>query len=179
MSNSLYFMEAANLYCGDTDPTKSKHLTIEDVTFSDLQAQYADHHPGGSYVGVEFEVGVNKLNFSFKLKGWDPDLLKQFGLGTRLKNTYTAYGVIRDKRTGRAIEVKVIAEARLGKATADQFTRGQGLGFSYALNEITHYEIHFDGAEIFYWDFWTNTLRTGEEDQNTDVNRILRIPNAS
>jgi len=178
MANTLYIMEGANLFCGDHDPQNSKHLTLDELALPDLQAMYADHHPGGSYVGVEFEVGIQKIVSTFKLKGWDPDLLRQFGIGTPLKNIYTAYGMIKDKRTGRVIEAKAVIEARLGKATADAFKRGELMGHAYGLNEITHYALTFDRDELFYWDFWTNTLRTGGVDQNADLNSILRIPTA-
>lgn len=177
MANTLYVMEAANLYCGDHDPTNSKHLTIEDWTLPDLQAIYIDHMPGGSFVGVEFEVGVQKIVSNFRLKGFDPDTMKLFGIGTQLKNVFTGYGMIRDKRTGRAFEAKAIFEARLGKVTADTFKRGDSLGHAYSLNEVTHYELHFDNDELFFWDFFTNTFRVGSVDQNADLNRILQIPN--
>lgn len=179
MANTVYVMEASNLFCGDHDPENSKHLTLDEITLPSLQAMYQDHHPGGSFVAMEFEVGIQKLTSSFKLKGWDPDLLKQFGLGTPLKRVYTAYGVVRDKRTGRAIEAKAIMEARLGQATPDGFTRGNLMGYAYSLNEITHYELFFDREEIFFWDAFTNVMRTGGQDQNAEVNNLLRIPGVS
>lgn len=179
MANTIYTMEAANLFCGDADPANSKHLTLEDLTLPDLQAMYADHHPGGSFVAMEMEVGVSKLTSTFKLKGWDPALIAQFGIGTQLKNKYTAYGMVRDKRTGRAFEAKAVLEGRIGKAGADTFTRGNSMGFQYSINEITSYQLYFDGDELVFWDFWTNTYRMGGVDQNADLNRILRVPNVA
>ena len=43
---------------------------------------YQDHHAGGSRVQIEVAVGIQKLEPTFKLNGWDPDLLTQFGLGS-------------------------------------------------------------------------------------------------
>ncbi|WEK50304.1 MAG: phage major tail tube protein [Candidatus Kaistia colombiensis] len=175
-TNTVYVMEAANLFCGDHDPENSKHLTLDEISLPSLQAMYQDHHPGGSFVAMEFEVGIQKLTSSFKLKGWDPELLKQFGLGTPLKRVYTAYGVVRDKRSGDALQAKAIMEARLGQAAPDAFSRGNLMGFAYSLNEITHYELHFGSEEIFFWDAFTNSLRTGGVDQNAQINSLLRIP---
>lgn len=177
MANTVYIMEAANLFCGDHDPASSKHLTIEEWTLPDLQAMYADFHPGGSFVAMEFEVGVQKLVSAFKLKGFDPDTMKLFGIGSQLKTIFTGYGLIRDKRTGKAIEAKAIFEGRLGKVTPDAFKRGDAMGHSYSINEVSHYELWFDGAELYYWDFFTNTYRVGGVDQLADVNRILQVPN--
>ena len=174
--NTIYVMEAVNLFCGDHDPTASKHLTITELKLPPLQGIYADHHGGGARVAIEVEVGIQKLEPTFKLAGVDPDLLGQFGLGSRYKNVYTAYGKVRDKRTGRDIEAKAIIEARLGKIEPDAFTRGELMGHEYALNEVTHYELWFDNKPKIVWDFFENRWEVDGEDQNAQDNRILRIP---
>lgn len=172
---TFYLMEAVNLFVGDADPTKGKHLTLAELKLPDLTEIYVDHHPGGGRVAAEFEVGVNKLEPTFKLNGWDPDLLGEFGLGSKIRNMFTAYGVIRDKKAGRAIEAKAIIEARLGSIAPDAFTRGELQGHEYAMNEVMHYELYFDGAIKFKWDFFTNEWIVNGNDENADVNRILRI----
>lgn len=176
MSN-IYIMEAANLFVGSHDAENSKHLTLEELKLPDLQEALVDHNPGGGKVGVEFAVGIEKLEPTFNLKGWDPVLLRSFGLGSNLRQTFTAYGVIRDKRSGRALEAKAIMEGRLSKVAPGSFQRGEAMNHEYAINEVLHYELFFDGAEELYWDFFTNTLRQGGVDPNPEHNNILRIPN--
>lgn len=178
MASTIYIMEAANLFCGDHDPANSKHLTLEELKLPDLQETLVDHMPGGGKVGVEFAVGVDKLEPTFKLKGWDMPLLRQFGAGTSSRNRFTAYGVVRDKRSGRAIEAKSVIEGRLSRIAPDAFQRGEAMSHDYAINEVMHYELHFDGAEEMYWDFFTNTLRLGGTDRDPEVNNILRIGGA-
>ena len=175
--STLYIMEAANLFCGDDDPTGSKHLTLTELQLPNLQEMYQDHHPGGSRVQVEVAVGIEKLEASFKLAGWDPDLLTQFGLGARALKKFTAYGVIRNKRTGTAIEAKAVLEGRLGRANPEAFQRGEMQGYDYAINGIMHYELHFEGVEKVYWDFFTTDWRIDGVAQNADERAILRIPN--
>ena len=177
--SSLYVMEAANLFCGDHDSQNSKHLTLQELKLPDLQAIYADHHPGGGRVQIEIEVGVQKLEPTFKLVGFDPELLVQFGLSSKIKHVYTAYGQIIDRRTGASIESRAILEARLGKVAPDAFQRGELAGNEYALNEVTHYELHFGGQEKFYWDFFTNEWRINGVDENASANTILRIPRSN
>lgn len=178
MSSTIYIMEAANLFAGEHDPENSKHLTLEELKLPDLQEVLIDHQPGGGKVGVEFAVGVEKLEPTFKLKGWDPFLLRQFGLGSPGRQRFTAYGVVRDKRTGRAIEAKAVMEGRLSRIAPETFQRGESMGHEYSINEVLHYEVHFDGQEELYWDFFTNTVRLGGEDRDPEVNNILRIGNA-
>lgn len=173
--STLYIFEAANLFVGSDDPTKSKHLVIQELKLPALQAQYQDHMAGGAPVGIEIETGIQKLEASFKLVGFDPDTMRMFGLGSRIRHTYTAYSVITDRRTGRRIERKAIIEGRLGKAEEDAFKKGDLVATDYAINEIWHYEVHFDGQEMLYWDFATNTLRVRGAEENAEVNQILRI----
>lgn len=176
MSGTIYLMEAATLFVGDHDPTKSKHLTLTELKLPDLQEAYSDHNPGGGPVAIELPVGIEKLEPTFNLAGFDPDLLVEFGLNTRYRNRFTAYGVIRDQRTGKAMESKAIIEARLGRVAPDAFQRGEMHGHEYAMNSVVHYELWFNEAPKIEWDFFTNLWRVNGIDQNADVNRILRIP---
>ena len=174
-TNTVYVMEAANLFVGDHDPSTSKHLTLAELGLPSLQAVYADHMPGGGRVGVEFEVGIQKLEPTFKLNGFDPQLMTSFGLGSRIKRPFTAYGVVVDKRSGRQIEAKAVIEGRLGKIEPSKFQRGELMAHDYAINEVTHYEVWFDGGQLMLWDFFTNEWVIDGVDENADFNRILRI----
>lgn len=177
MASNIYIMEAANLFCGNHDPENSKFLTLEELKLPDLQETLVDHTPGGGKIGVEFAVGAEKLEPTFKLKGWDMQLLRQFGAGRPGRQPFTAYGVIRDKRSGRAIEAKAIMEGRLSKIAPDAFQRGEAMSHDYSINEVLHYELFFDGKEEMYFDFFTNTVRLGGVDNDPDFNNILRIGN--
>ncbi len=173
---ALYVMEAANLFCGDHDPAASKHLTLEELALPGLQENFVDHHPGGSRVGIEIATGVNKLEPTFKLAGWDPELLNLFGLGATATQNFTAYGVIRDKSTGIAIEARAVISGRLGKVEPDAFQRGELMGHEYAINEVMRYSLHIGGQEKVYWDFFSTDWRIDGKSQNADERQILRIP---
>ena len=80
-------------------------------------------------------------------------------------------GVVRDKKTGRALEAKTIIEARMTAIKPDEFKRGDMYGHDHELSEVMHYELHFDGNEKFYFDFWTNAKRINGTDHNADTNR--------
>jgi len=173
--STLYIVEAANLFCGDHDPKNSQHLAIRELQLPTLQAIYADHHAGGARVQIEVEVGIQKLEPTFRLAGFDPNVLTQFGLNSKIKHIYTAYGEVKDRRTGVSYELKAVMEGRLGKVEPDAFQRGELMTHDYAINEVTHYEVWFDNKEKIYWDFWTNTWRVDGVDQNATTNSILRI----
>jgi uncharacterized protein len=88
---------------------------------------------------------------------------------------FTAYGVIRDKRTGIAIESKAIIEGRLGKIEPDAFQRGELQGHEYTINEVMHYELWFNEKEKLFWDFFSTEWRLDGVSQNDDERRILRV----
>ena len=174
--SDINVMEAANLFCGDHDPTASKHLTLSEIQLPVLTEMYVDHHAGGSSVQTEIAVGVEKMVASFKLLGWDYDLLGQFGLSGKTAKRYTAYGVIRSKRTGAATQAKAIIEGRLGKIEGEAFKRGEAQSHDYGINGIVHYELHIGGVEKLYWDFFTTEWRVDGVRQNADEARMLNLP---
>lgn len=178
MASNFYVQEAANLFCGDHDPSASKHLTLTEMQLPTLQEMYQDHHAGGAIAAIDIAVGIEKLEATFRLGGTDPDLLGMFGLGSRRRNTFTSYGVIRDQRTGNALESKAIIEGRLGSIEPEAFQRGELQGHNYGINGIVHYELWFAGREKFYWDFFTGDYRIDGRAENSDEQRILRIGSA-
>lgn len=174
---SLYVMEAVNLFCGDHDPTNSKHLSIASLSLPTLEEATAEHRPGGSIVALNLGMGqINPLEVSFKLNGYDPDMLSMFGIGRRIREAFTAYGVVRDKLSSKAYEVKAIFHARLNRIEPDEFSRGELAGHDYGLVEVMHYESYFDGREKHYFDFANQVWRVDGVSQNADERRILRIP---
>lgn len=171
----LYIMEAANLFAGAEDASGSKHLTLRDLKLPTMEEKTAEHHPGGSKFAVQISgLGFNPLAATFRLVGFDPKMLALFGLGSQLRRRYTALGVIRDKIGGRAVQSKAILEGRLQRIEQDTFNRGELVGHDYAISEIMHYELYFDGAEKFYFDFPTVEWRVNGISEN-DERRLLGL----
>lgn len=173
--SKLYVMEAANLFVGAETDEGSKHLTLRDLKLPTMEEKTAEHHPGGSMFAVQISaLGFSPLAASFKLIGIDPDMLLFFGLGNQLRRRYTAYGVIRDKITGRAIQSKALMEGRLQRIEQDTFNRGDLAGHDYSISEIFHYELYIDGVEKFWMDFPTVEWRVNGVSQN-DERRLLGL----
>ena len=172
--STMFIVNNFNLFVG-LDPGTGKHLTLQELKLPALQAQYQDHMAGGAPVGVEVETGINKLEPTFKLTGYDPHTLAQFGLGSRNRQVYSAFHVITDKATGRKIELKALIEGRLGKVETDAYKKGDLLTTDYAINEVWHYEVWFDKKELVYWDFRENEWRINGVSETAEDNSILRI----
>ena len=176
MSN-MFVLEAVNLFCGDADPTKSKFLTLTSMQLPAMEEATADHMPGGGVAGFTVGMGVlTALESGFNLAGYDPDMMSLFGLGSGERQVFTAYGVLKDKKTSNEIEAKTILHAILQNAAPDEFTRGELSGYEYSLREIVHYESYLDGKEKHYYDAFTNQWRVDGVSKFQKRNRILRIP---
>ncbi len=174
---NIYLVEAANLFCGDHDPGASNHLTLEDIKLPDLEQKSIGHEPGGGVMGVEFTTTImGALSVTFKLKGIDPKRLALFGLGSTMRRNFTAYMVIREKRSNQQIEGKAIIEGVISKISGSGFKRGEGMDHDYEIKEITSYKLFIDNDEVYNIDYWTNRWSVGGVSQVNDMNRILRIP---
>jgi P2 family phage contractile tail tube protein len=176
MSQNIFILEAANLYCGDFDTSLSQHLTISELKLPNVEENYVDHQAGGSPFTIEVDTILQRLEATFVLVGWSPEVATMIGSWEVAQNVFTAYGVVRDRRSGDAIEAKAIMGGRLGRANPANWTRGGLQHWEYSIRAITHYELYLEGNEMYFYDFFLNTMRMGGVDRNADINRILRIP---
>lgn len=176
MSN-IYLMEAANLFMGDHDPSASNHLVLEELKLPDLEQKTISHEPGGGVMAVSFATTIlSEMAPTFKLKGMDPERLKLFGLGSTMRRKFTAYGVIREKRTNSPLEAKAIIEGVLTKISGSSFRRGEGMDHDYEIREVMSYSLTIDQKEVWDIDFFTNKWSVGGVSQVAQMNNILRIP---
>src|SRR5262245_65744850 len=106
MASNVYLMEACNLFCGDVDPSLSQHLTLSELKLPGLEENYSDHAAGGAPVAIEIDTHVQRLEATFTLAGWQSEVMTMLGASQVAKQTFTAYGAIRDRRTGQLFESK-------------------------------------------------------------------------
>jgi len=190
MTQTIYTMESANLICGDTAGGTaagiSTHLILQELKLPGLEENYVDHTPAGAPVGIEVPTHMNKLEATFNLAGWDPDVMTFIGQNERRYQRFTAYGLIRDRRTSNALQAYAVIEGRMGRVNPTAFRKGDLMAHEYSLRSITHYELHMqvsqdqaEPLEIYFWDFFTSTRRIGRKDLNADMIQLLKIPGVS
>lgn len=181
MANTLLMLEAANLFAGDHDPShaNSNHLSLTNLKLPELGENYSDVTAAGAPVGIELDSHINRLEATFNLLGWNPHVQNLIGESRRERQIFTTYGVVRDKKTGKAQECKAVMQGRLGRSNPTEFTRGTPQSHEHSIRGIVHYEVWLNNAELLYWDFFTSERRVGGTDLNFEINAILRIPNAA
>jgi phage tail tube protein FII len=173
MSNNLYIMEGVNLFCQDTTVAEnSQHLTLSEMKLPGLDTNYADHLAGGAPVAVEVDLYVQHLEATFTLAGWQPEVMEVFKIP---QNVFTAYGAVRDRRSGQVYQGKAVLQGQLGRVNPTAWTRGAILHHEYSIRSIMHYELYLDQERIYYWDFFTNSLIIGDRDANEAINTALGL----
>jgi P2 family phage contractile tail tube protein len=189
MAASLLVMESFNVICGDSgdasSPGVSTHLEVTNMKLPGLELNLVDHTAGGAPVQIEVPMFENKLESTFTLAGWNPGVVSMFGQWARALNRFTMYGLIRDRRSGQAMQLFAILEGQLGRANPQDARKNDLFQIEYAIRSIVHYELHMqetvgtEASEIMFWDFFTSTRRMGGVDLNAELNPILAIPSVA
>jgi uncharacterized protein len=176
MANEVYVMEAANIFCGSDAPESSNHLTLSEVKLPNLEENFVDHQAGGAPITIEVDTIIQRMEVTFNLAGWSPQVAKLIGSWQAAQQVYSIYGVIRNRRSGEAIQASATVAGRLGRANPQLWNKGVLQHWEYSIRAITHYELYMDQEEIYFWDFFLNTFSVGGIDRNEVSNRILHIP---
>ena len=193
-NTTVYTMESANLICGDTRPPRggasvsgapgiSTHLTLQELKLPGFEENYVDHAPGGAPLAIEIPTHFNKLEATFNLAGWDPEVMRFIGQNNPTYQRFTAYGLIRDRRSAAAHQAVAVIEGRMGRVNPTAFSKGNLQAHEYSIKSITHYELWMQNKagntrpnEIYYWDFFVSRFRVGSVELTNDMVRLLAIP---
>jgi phage tail tube protein FII len=187
-TGTVYVMEGANLICGNSVgangpmPGISTHLVLQEMKLPTMEENYAEHTPAGAPIAIEVPTHINRLEATFNLAGWDPDIMRFLGQNSSEYHHFTVYGMIRDRRTSIALQAIARIQGRLGRVNPTAFSRGNLMSHEYAIKSIVAYSLNMqknvgeDPSPIFDWDFFTSDFIVGGEDINADMMRTLAIP---
>jgi P2 family phage contractile tail tube protein len=157
--STIYELDMANLFAGDDDPTKSQFMVIETIKLPMLQEKTKEHMPGGGVMGVKIGMrAIEPLEVTFKLRGFNPDVMNKFGLSSPHRHRYTIRGSVRDLREGNSFPVVAVVEGRLVKVAADDFRREDGIAHDYEIAEIMKYQLMWNNQEKYYIDFFAGPI---------------------
>jgi len=148
-------MDAANLFVGDEDPTKSQFLRIKNVKIPSLEEMTTEHTGGGAMASVELGLGtMNALTLGFELQGFNPDVMNSFMNAGGGRKKYTVRGNIKNARTHADIELKAIIDGRMVKADFGQYEKSSPSDTTYEIKEIMFYQLMYAQQERFYFDYF-------------------------
>ncbi len=189
--SSLYVMESANLIVGqqnsgETQPGVTTHLSILELKLPNMENNYTDVYPGGAPVGIEVPLYQTRYESTFTLAGWQPDVMKCMNNPGWQYQWFTAYGVIRDRRTGASLQARAVMQGELGRMNPTAYRKGDMHQWEFAIRAIVHYELNMqtdpndtfawsDQSQVYYWDFFSQERKIGGYDLNARENQLLHI----
>lgn len=167
----LYMLTAVDVRraeeSGSSRATIISKLTLPTITF-----MTSGHNPGGGVMGVDFTLPrIEAVEPAFEAKGFDRDIFRGIGVTDR----WVFAGAVREKRPGggRTIPARAIIEGAITQWEPDEASPEEFMGCTHAFKEVTHYEFHLDGEELWYVDFWERILRRKGEDLFAEERRAL------
>jgi phage tail tube protein FII len=170
---NLYVMEAVDVRRADV-VGDSRALTIGKLALPAIKHKNASHSPGGGLGEVKFVFPqIDPIEPKMELKGIDPSIIEGLGFTGGRFDKWVFAGAIRDKRTGLAIPSRAIIRGVISEWENDEFSPGEIAGCNHMMNEVTHYEFHLNGEELWYWDFYERELRIRGTSIANDVRRAL------
>ncbi|ABB56780.1 phage major tail tube protein [Synechococcus elongatus] len=146
---------------------------IEQLTLPKLTTQMEEYRGGGMDAPVEIDLGQEKLECTFQLFEYDPNVVRLWGLADGAATQVTARGGLRrDGEAAVPIVVNmrgVVKEMDAGDWTAGEKTSGQ---FMMALRYI---KVAIDGQELIEVDVVNMIRKVGGTDQLESIRAAIGI----
>jgi P2 family phage contractile tail tube protein len=181
MAETILTLDQANMFCGrePTDVNNGLYLELTEVKLPAMNEQYVDHRAGGVPVAIEIDTMFAKLESTFQLIGWNPNVATLVASWRAEQNVFWIYGLLRDRLTAEAMRVTAKMRGRLGLADPQNWNRSGAQHFNYAIKGIIAYDLVVGNSSIYSWDFFSNRFVVGSDDRNSATNELLNIPVAT
>lgn len=177
-ANTVWSFEEANLFCGKeaTDQSVSLHLKLSDVKLPAINEQYQEHRSMAGPVAFEINTILARLECTFTIVGVESQVYKMPYTWDENLMWFDMYGVIRDQLTGEIVKGHAQFHGKLGRVDPQAWRRGDLMHTACAIHGIRRYVLAFGDDQIYYWDFFTNTLIVGGVNRTADINQALHVP---
>lgn len=142
---------------------------IEKMTIPAIKFATANHNPGGGVMDVSYVLPrIEAPEPAFAVKGIDTDIFA--GMGEVDKWTFAA--AYRDKVKG-VVPARGIIEGAIAEWSPDESSPTEFQGCSHIFRQVTHFEFHLAGKELWYIDTEERVLRRNGVDLFAAVRRAL------
>lgn len=166
---SLYLLTAVDVRRAQRVGT-SRATIISKLTIPAIKFVTAGHNPGGGVMAADFVLPrIEAPEPAMEIKGFDPEIFDGLGVSDR----WVFAASVRDKKTNKAIPARAVIEGAIAEWTPDEASPEEFVGCNHAFKEVTHYEFHLDGKELWYVDFWERVLRRNGVDLFAEDRRAL------
>lgn len=119
----------------------------------------------------EVNMGYEKLEFSFKMPAFDPQIIKLFGLKPGEENLFLVTGALVDE-DGDTHSAVMTIRGTMNKADAGSWKPGDMAENDYAVS-VNYYKLEVDGEEIIEMDDFD--ISVGGESQYRSIKNALLL----
>lgn len=144
---------------------------IGDITPPVPEAKTEEMRNGGMIKPRKVAMGYNALEFSFKMPGLDPGVLKLLGLKPGAETPYMITGATVDE-DGTTHSAVLTIRGSMRKADHGTWKGGDVASNDFMV-DVNYYKLEIDGAEIYEMDDFE--FKVGGEPMFSDIRNALLI----
>lgn len=123
---------------------------IGDITPPVPQVKVEELRNAGMPAPIEVNMGYEKLEFSFKMPGLDPAIMKLFGLAPGVETPFMITGATVDE-DGTEHSAVLTVRGFLKQSDNGNWKPGEVGENDYQVS-VRYYKLEIDGEEIYEWD---------------------------
>jgi len=120
---------------------------VTEIELPKLTMKTSEYRAGGMDAPVEIEMGMEKLETTFTLNGYDPEVLKLFGLAPGNRKPLTLRGTLLDDITGTEQPVIVNLKGMLREVDMGTWKPGEDATLKMAA-ALVYYKLTINGIVI-------------------------------
>lgn len=150
---------------------ESKLGQIGDITPPVPSVKLEEMRNAGMIKPREVNLGYEKLEFSFKMPGLDPQVIRLFGLKPGSENPFMITGALVDEDGGEHSAVMTI-RGFLKQADAGTWKAGDMAENDYMVS-VNYYKLEVDGDELIEMDDFD--VKVGGVSQHSGIRRSLLL----
>jgi len=144
----LYMLQGVDLRRSNAE-SGSRATTIAKFTIPAIEFITASHNPGGGVIGVDHVAPrIKPLEPAVMVNGIDVELVGKLGV----KEAWVFAAAYRDKTNGQDIAWRGTIEGVLTQWEPDESDPEEFQGCNHVFKEVTHFDISFNGKELWYID---------------------------
>jgi len=121
---------------------------VTEIELPKLTMKTSEYRAGGMDAPVEVEMGMEKLETTFTLNGYDPEVLKLFGLAPGNSKSLTLRGTLINQETGVQQPILINLRGMMREVDMGTWKPGEDATLKISV-ALTYYKLAHNGVVIY------------------------------
>lgn len=145
---------------------------IDSVTLPKLTRKVEEWRGGGMHGPIEVDLGLEKLEMSFKAGGFLLDGYRAFGGTTHNANNWRFAGAYQDDSTGAVTPVEIVVSGRVREIDPGDAKAGDNTEHTHTIS-VSYYKLVVAGSDVIEIDMPGLVFKVGGSDTLGDIRRAI------